>query len=344
MRLHPFALLCVLLGLAPVAAAQDRYDVEVIVFEHADAGDAADEHWRAAIMAPQFERAGSLEQPGAGGGLPEAFEPLRTGEGQLAGALRKLEESQRHRVLRHLRWRQPALAPGESVPVRVRAGAAVPITTPVGILQRPVPSRGNRRATKESAEGEGESGDGTGETESSAVDAPGEPDSVNGSRITGDADGIDGSQQRSEDYANLGRYGPRERTVAVHPLDGTIELVVSRYLHIHVDLYRTLPVAWQGTIAGASGAGAGHAADTGTAEADAPGPDPSDAGTTAAADADSRYARVARGPDGRSMLSFPFHQSRRMRSGKLHYIDHPRLGVLVLVTPHEPDEKAADEG
>ena len=31
---------------------------------------------------------------------------------------------------------------------------------------------------------------------------------------------------------------------------------------------------------------------------------------------------------------FPLRQSRRMRSGELHYIDHPRMGILVLVTPY----------
>lgn len=33
---------------------------------------------------------------------------------------------------------------------------------------------------------------------------------------------------------------------------------------------------------------------------------------------------------------YRLRQSRRMRSGELHYIDHPRLGVLALVTPYRP--------
>ncbi|HEY9150800.1 MAG TPA: CsiV family protein [Gammaproteobacteria bacterium] len=33
---------------------------------------------------------------------------------------------------------------------------------------------------------------------------------------------------------------------------------------------------------------------------------------------------------------YSLRQSRRMRSGELHYIDHPRLGVLALVTPYTP--------
>jgi hypothetical protein len=36
---------------------------------------------------------------------------------------------------------------------------------------------------------------------------------------------------------------------------------------------------------------------------------------------------------------FELHQSRRMRSKTLHYIDHPLYGVLLLITPYEnPDE------
>jgi hypothetical protein len=30
---------------------------------------------------------------------------------------------------------------------------------------------------------------------------------------------------------------------------------------------------------------------------------------------------------------YVLREQRRMRSGELHYEDHPRLGVLVLVTP-----------
>lgn len=39
----------------------------------------------------------------------------------------------------------------------------------------------------------------------------------------------------------------------------------------------------------------------------------------------------------------PMHQSRRMRSGELHYLDHPRLGVLALITPIEAPVVAPDE-
>jgi len=34
--------------------------------------------------------------------------------------------------------------------------------------------------------------------------------------------------------------------------------------------------------------------------------------------------------------TFRFNEHRRMRSKELHYIDHPLMGMLVLITPHEP--------
>ena len=47
---------------------------------------------------------------------------------------------------------------------------------------------------------------------------------------------------------------------------------------------------------------------------------------------------VTRGPDDRPLLSYAFQQQRRMRSGELHYLDHPVIGLLVKVTPYESEE------
>lgn len=35
----------------------------------------------------------------------------------------------------------------------------------------------------------------------------------------------------------------------------------------------------------------------------------------------------------------PLQQTRRMRSGDLHYIDHPRFGILIQLTPYNADEE-----
>ncbi len=35
------------------------------------------------------------------------------------------------------------------------------------------------------------------------------------------------------------------------------------------------------------------------------------------------------------LFNYPLTQSRRLRSGELHYFDHPLLGVLILITPYD---------
>lgn len=98
----------------------------------------------------------------------------------------------------------------------------------------------------------------------------------------------------------------RDRAIAVHlsegpirraamggspqpRLDGTVRLILSRYLHLEVDL-------------ALRGEGSAEAADTGTF--------------------------VGAGPTIYRMID-----SRRMRSGETHYLDHPKLGIIAVVTP-----------
>jgi hypothetical protein len=39
-----------------------------------------------------------------------------------------------------------------------------------------------------------------------------------------------------------------------------------------------------------------------------------------------------------ALPSYRMRQSRRMRSGELHYLDHPRFGLIALITPHTPGD------
>ncbi|MGB5299133.1 MAG: CsiV family protein, partial [Thiogranum sp.] len=36
-------------------------------------------------------------------------------------------------------------------------------------------------------------------------------------------------------------------------------------------------------------------------------------------------------------------QQRRMRSKELHYFDHPRFGVIALITPYQPEPEPEPE-
>jgi len=91
-----------------------------------------------------------------------------------------------------------------------------------------------------------------------------------------------------------------DKTVdGIHPIlslkqiDGTVKVVLGRYLHFYTDLIFLRPLVTQ---------------------------------------ANERPA------DGQSAASIPFtyyrvKSHRRMRSGELHYLDHPLLGILVQITP-----------
>lgn len=84
-------------------------------------------------------------------------------------------------------------------------------------------------------------------------------------------------------------------------MEGTLKLVLSRYLHIYADLLYREPMPESATSETSTDAYAGPAAMS--------------------SDAMPRY-RIYR-----------LQQSRRMRSGELHYIDNPVLGMIIRVTP-----------
>lgn len=47
--------------------------------------------------------------------------------------------------------------------------------------------------------------------------------------------------------------------------------------------------------------------------------------------------------EGQLLLNYGLSEQRRMRSKKLHYLDHPEFGVLVLITPYEKPEEDLSE-
>jgi len=110
--------------------------------------------------------------------------------------------------------------------------------------------------------------------------------------------GIDPERSLPLDLSRLGITNPA----------GTIELYLTRYLHVALDLTY---VAGNGTFWTAPPAGAGLAPFT--------------------------YAERFR---------FEFDpESRAIRSGELHYLDHPMFGVLIQIRPApEPEATQAQPG
>jgi hypothetical protein len=124
-------------------------------------------------------------------------------------------------------------------------------------------------------------------------------------------EGLPEDRARPIDLAELGIANP----------SGTIQLHVSRYLHVSVNL----------TYRRSSGGTNVPAADEAAPERPA--------GAQSGAEADG-LDTVTVAP------RYIMDQQRRIRSGELQYFDHPMFGLLLLVTPapQKPPEPPADGG
>ena len=111
---------------------------------------------------------------------------------------------------------------------------------------------------------------------------------------------------RPAEYSEL--VAPTELKYVNYALDGTIKIVRSRYLHVYTDLVYTLPLAEVAS------------------NIEMPQVDQFTPTATAAVF------------DAIQMQSFQIRNHRRMRSKELHHIDHPIVGMLVLITPANEDD------
>lgn len=138
---------------------------------------------------------------------------------------------------------------------------------------------------------------------------------------------------------------PEEKSVAVHvydgmlegayrpesarsyKLDGTLRLSLSRYLHLESDLIWRDPLSAEEV---ASQQAASQVAD----DAVPVGAVTGEEGAIAMETATPSEIPTSQTP----VISehvYRMQQSRRMRSNEIHYLDHPRFGVVALVTPYE---------
>jgi hypothetical protein len=126
---------------------------------------------------------------------------------------------------------------------------------------------------------------------------------------------------------------PTTETPTRSVLDGYIKIILTRYLHAEVDLLYTtgLPVNPQNPQAAVASPGTNTTAVNGTTLTTE---NPAGATTVnnspASASSDASLALPA-------PVVYQLKQSRRMRSKVLHYLDHPVLGMLLLITPHKVD-------
>lgn len=135
------------------------------------------------------------------------------------------------------------------------------------------------------------------------------------------------------------RTQPQPLEIAVNPLEsgelqlsGSLEVTVSRYLHLKAHLRYHDP-AFAELLIGDAAAGY-QSAPSAAAPIEAPRVDPR--GTLLETSAPQEQARDPMQPE---PLFMQLEEARRMRSGYLHYLDHPKLGLLVRIdkVPPPPD-------
>lgn len=105
-------------------------------------------------------------------------------------------------------------------------------------------------------------------------------------------------------------------------IDGTVKLILSRYLHLHVDLLYNRIIE-------------GECPKEAVVEEE-----------VAISNIVTVTDLLPPEPEGRSgpcYLTLHLKEARRMRSKEIHYLDHPFFGIVVLVTPYEPPKQVEDE-
>jgi hypothetical protein len=212
------------------------------------------------------------------------FSQLDSRQHSLAGDFDKLKNSSRYEPLLHLAWKQRGLDSDTAVGVRVRTGKRF---TPLSPLNRHKAGNDGLRF---------------------GIFEP----------IT-DGDGYI-RQMAVRRYTNA----TADSNATLAELEGTVKIVLGRYLHIYTDLLLLQPVnvieenLKDSTVVIDSGIIAQP-----TYRIEWPG--------AAQADQANQTAQTEQGQH--SLHGFNIKAHRRMRSGEVHHLDHPLLGVLVKVDP-----------
>ncbi|MGB0722144.1 MAG: CsiV family protein [Gammaproteobacteria bacterium] len=274
------------------------YDVELVIFERTSDAGAFAEHWPAP---------GTPDTPGAidlyrtqdsAPPLPtdnlntNGFAPLPEDAKTLTNARIALARSPAYQPLAHLRWRQPGLDAASALPVRITAGRSFP--NPLATADQGATAFGDTTQVR----------DPLAPTGSFAINASSTP-----ARTA--EPGTD---------PNPLQAAPPVQPEQLSQLDGTVRVVLGRYLHVYADLVlrRQMPEDFDSesliappptTVDGSEGALPGV-----------------ETAPTPAAAAGSSF----QGP-GLKLHGFRMMAQRRMRSSELHYIDHPLMGILVII-------------
>ncbi len=262
------------------------YDVEVVIFENVRVPRSSNTKWNPQAYIPLLENAVSLapgdeivpQQPividsdalanDVGELVASSIEPriLERETHRLAIEAAAIEKSSRYKLLVHQAWRQAGTPLEQAIPIHIRRGEPIPAFAAIANF--------------------------TELPEVHLVPQPDTPPPLPGALEIPRAEPppiptVDNFQPVFARPPN-DQFGAFSQILA-YPLDGTITVSLSRFLHVYTDLALT---------------------------------------------------KTGLSNTGYDLQSFIVQSHRRMRSRKLHYIDHPKIGILVLITPYDPEQES----
>lgn len=285
------------------------YDVEIIVFRHAD--PRSDETWPADAGTPVISGMQALfpatgddsVSPAQSSALddaasrplidaPEPFMPLVEDELQLVNIENALERSSRYEPLLHVAWSQPSLELDASPRLRITMPGALDAEEP----------------TSETAEQQAIFGDEYAST-APRPEAGNENDDDTGSPFA-------------------------------RPLDGYVQLGVGRYLHLDIDLLYLPQDINPDVIDGALPEELAAVDESDREQRRRMIMEALARGELSLEEAEILTLE----PEEPVFQGFRIREVRRIRSNALHYFDHPIFGVLVRTTPREIEVAPASNG
>ncbi|NVJ51931.1 MAG: hypothetical protein HWE11_16190 [Gammaproteobacteria bacterium] len=233
---------------------------------------------------------------------PIPFAPLTEQELQLASITSSLQRSSQYQALSHFGWRQPVFNKPEAKWVRVVGGKSYD-------------DRFNHQGRLLS------------ETKSLAQFGLNRPALIdNGESLTTSAESTTSATMITNSYT------------PVPEVDGAIQIYLSRYLHINTQVYLRMPGQEELDISAISASISSSLLDLtegGQKSDDFENSFNWSFQTDSWLDQERQTTTVER------LLNYPMTQSRRVRSGEVHYFDHPLFGVIIQIRPFALTEDSA---
>lgn len=283
------------LNIVALADGERWYDVELLVFKHAKAEHFLTEQWPTSWTIPNVDN--SLDPLNISQNFKKYFDKMNRDELTLAGAFKALEDSSRYQVLAYRNWKQVGLNKEQAINVRINAGQKylkLPNNTAFS----------NRTLTINTTEIK------TGALFEPVLDTEG---TVIRYRIPQYSLAADDTQP--EDI--------------VYQLDGNIKIILSRFLHIYADLLLMEPVKL--TQEKSPSNNVNESTGTGIIEETRSNLDITETQKTITPN--TYKLSLASANDYTTLHGFNIKDHRRMRSGELHHLDHPLLGIMIKISP-----------